>query len=701
MFSRKINVRKIFFFQFFLLYALRNVVAESITIPPLHSFEDYDSCLALPSPNNTYCVVFAEIIPNATSTLWKNITQLSSDFRYNYRHDHLFFGVCLNTCINIVKSLNTDIEKYITGEIKDNELASYYDTVHKNNAELKANYKNVTNICLNYKFMEKYNLKLRTYIEYCQSGNSTPFSDNDTLDIIAYYIFGVILVLNIASSIYDYALKKKKSQTACTKNFYKEDLNTNVEKILTSFSFLRNYHRLTRRPNPNDLIKNLEGFNVIRIIGVYLVISAHVYLLVLTSHMQNSEFIETMLKHAEAIIIQNGTAFIQIFFIISGFLLNFTFNQKQMVTPSTDIKQGIVIYFKIFILRYIRFLPSLLLYILFTGTILNKLQDGPLWLHIAQPDRTFCREYWWKNILFINNFFMKYSCSHQTWYLAADMQLFELFLIITIITAKYPNLKKYIYFVLILCAFLIPSLLTYYLNLEPIYHMYPDYVYELFKKKFIITYQSMLLTSNKSSGYFDCDDSDSYSELSFMDEYDDDVVTSNLTELMMHTHNYADITTTYCNRQKEQSHECTDANCNMNVNETNNGCVDDVLANNCHVLQHELELQAHQQDKMHICPESDVSPAHCHLEKNKANCTNRPERKCDLISTTSTTSAKAAIDELIREEKQIEQHQHLHQQSNELENCASFNELSLLDVKVKQHETITVISNASDDRNLQ
>ncbi|XP_037954916.1 uncharacterized protein DDB_G0283357 [Teleopsis dalmanni] len=203
------------------------------------------------------------------------------------------------------------------------------------------------------------------------------------------------------------------------------------------------------------------------------------------------------------------------------------------------------------------------------------------------------------------------------------------------------------------------------------------------------------------SGYFDCDDSDSYSELSFMDEYDDDVVTSNLTELMMHTHNYADITTTYCNRQKEQSHECTDANCNMNVNDTNNGCVDDVLANNCHVIQHELELQAHQQDKMHICPESDVSPAHCHLEKNKANCTNRPERKCDLISTTSTTSAKAAIDELIREEKQIEQHQHLHQQSNELENCASFNELSLLDVKVKQHETITVISNASDDRNLQ
>ena len=53
---------------------------------------------------------------------------------------------------------------------------------------------------------------------------------------------------------------------------------------------------------------------------------------------------------------------------------------------------------KIFV--FLRFLPSLVLFLLVQANLFTRLQDGPYWRHITEPGRVISREKWW-NILFM------------------------------------------------------------------------------------------------------------------------------------------------------------------------------------------------------------------------------------------------------------------------------------------------------------
>lgn len=50
-----------------------------------------------------------------------------------------------------------------------------------------------------------------------------------------------------------------------------------------------------------------------------------------------------------------------------------------------------------------RITPVYMFLILFNATWLVRLQNGPLWPHITDTERTFCRENWWTNLFYINN----------------------------------------------------------------------------------------------------------------------------------------------------------------------------------------------------------------------------------------------------------------------------------------------------------
>lgn len=73
-------------------------------MPPLYQFDDYDKCIDSRT-SFSYCVVYAEIEPNASSPLWNQIDIYSKDDRHHYRHDRLFFGVCAEDCKALLKSL--------------------------------------------------------------------------------------------------------------------------------------------------------------------------------------------------------------------------------------------------------------------------------------------------------------------------------------------------------------------------------------------------------------------------------------------------------------------------------------------------------------------------------------------------------------------------------------------------------------------
>lgn len=106
-----------------------------------------------------------------------------------------------------------------------------------------------------------------------------------------------------------------------------------------------------------------------------------------------------------------------------------------------------------------RLYPSLLIVILFTSTWTIHLFDGPFWHNLVVDEYTRCRNNGWTNLLFINNLYKKedmvrqmdytihvnniivsrFQCLIQTWYLAADIQMFIIVTVTLGFVWKYPR----------------------------------------------------------------------------------------------------------------------------------------------------------------------------------------------------------------------------------------------------------------------
>ncbi|XP_053963743.1 nose resistant to fluoxetine protein 6 [Anastrepha ludens] len=476
-------------------------------MPPLYQFDDYDQCLQVENSRShtkpTYCVVYAEVVVNESSSLWNKIARFSADDKHHFRHDHLFFGICLERCKKLLQPfakfrLN---ELSGSGEIRDIELLNYYINVHKRETDNRIQYGKIFRSCLNYEFQHNYGLRLRASIEYCEQANTT--LKHDALDIVAYAIFGIITLASISSTLYDYRLKTRQSVNNRNEEFYKNSLESPAQQLFSSFSICRNFYRLTASSKTrSQTATDLQFFDGLRVIGVFLVLFAHSLILFMAIQVENPEFFEKFFYRPETAIIENGAAIIQIFFVMSGFLLYVNFIERNFVTTDTSISNCIIVYFKIFFHRYLRLLPSLAMLILFNSSILVRLQNGPFWRHYVEAERVFCREYWWQNVFCVNNYLLQESCSHHTWYLAADMQLFELFLIVLIIVSKFPKLRRVIYAILLVLTFTVTGFITYFLKLKPIYHTNPENYRYMFFRNAETFYQAYTPFYTNIGGYF-------------------------------------------------------------------------------------------------------------------------------------------------------------------------------------------------------
>ncbi|XP_052841927.1 nose resistant to fluoxetine protein 6 isoform X1 [Drosophila gunungcola] len=437
-------------------------------MPPLHQLDDYDLCLDRPS--GSYCLAYVEILPNASSTLWHLIHEVSQDSKHRFRHDRVFRGVCLEGCKKRLIDLSESRE-HEEGTFLDQELIAYYAKVHRraSDADERLLYEELVNSCLNLKFGEEFSLQTRSLIEYCDTADD--HLEHDGLDLIFYALLICILLLTLCSSIYDFRLSQINPQQ--TENFYRKAPSSRRQQLLTSFSMVRNFYRLIEPP-VTDLSRDVSFFDGFRVIGVFVVILGHTLMVFMTIPIQNPEFYEQFLFRFETSVFQNGSLVIQVFFVMSGFLLYVNFTERQLVNPKTGNIDCITVYFRVFFYRYFRLLPSLGALILFNGTLLVRLQNGPFWRHLTEAERVFCRSNWWKNVFFVTNHMLEDSCSHQTWYLGADMQLFELFLIVIVISKKHPNLTRPLYITLSILALAVPAILTYVLELDAVYHLRPE-----------------------------------------------------------------------------------------------------------------------------------------------------------------------------------------------------------------------------------
>ncbi|XP_039306623.1 O-acyltransferase like protein-like [Solenopsis invicta] len=81
--------------------------------------------------------------------------------------------------------------------------------------------------------------------------------------------------------------------------------------------------------------------------------------------------------------------------------------------------------------------------------VLEILQLSSVWFdktsqfYISERFHETCAKYWWRNLLFINNFFdVDAMCMNWSWYLAVDTQCYVIVLMILILSTRYHELYR-------------------------------------------------------------------------------------------------------------------------------------------------------------------------------------------------------------------------------------------------------------------
>eukprot|EP00658_Telonema_sp_P-2_P078680 TRINITY_DN742_c0_g1_i1.p1 TRINITY_DN742_c0_g1~~TRINITY_DN742_c0_g1_i1.p1 ORF type:complete len:690 (+),score=130.10 TRINITY_DN742_c0_g1_i1:200-2269(+) len=209
------------------------------------------------------------------------------------------------------------------------------------------------------------------------------------------------------------------------------ELNVSMPS-LAAFSLTSNLSALCDTAVRFSATSSLEGF---RVLSMQWVVIGHTLMMFEMSGDNLGYLLNKVIPRWTMEPIENGTYSVDSFFVMSGFLLSFVVLRKLESRRQKNLDNGIPVSFlshlghmgKLVLHRWLRLVPSLGLVMLVDAQLLGAINDGPGWAANIRPLGGACREYWWTNLLFINNLvprqIMK-ECVAQSWYLANDMQFF-------------------------------------------------------------------------------------------------------------------------------------------------------------------------------------------------------------------------------------------------------------------------------------
>ena len=195
-------------------------------------------------------------------------------------------------------------------------------------------------------------------------------------------------------------------------------------KFLLCFSFIRNTKKLL---NTSTATGPLACLNVLRVISMWWVIQGHTYLFTM-SVLDNPLYAQrTISERFTFQPILNGTFSVDTFFFLSGLLVAYLALREIS-------EKGRLNWIYFFVHRYWRLTPMYAFLILVLMSLSEHMVSGPFQWIVSDPEHGLmydiqhdCYDYWWSNLLYINNFYPKYGgggCFSWAWYLANDMQFY-------------------------------------------------------------------------------------------------------------------------------------------------------------------------------------------------------------------------------------------------------------------------------------
>ncbi|XP_076179413.1 O-acyltransferase like protein isoform X2 [Ptiloglossa arizonensis] len=263
----------------------------------------------------------------------------------------------------------------------------------------------------------------------------------DVFDWIYISILATFAVIVIASTSYDIAKQGRPSP------LNRKDTR---DVLLTSFSVYTNGRNLLRTDRRRDSIRCLDG---LRYLSICWIICGHTLYCEVVGIKINLNEIPLMHLNWGNMFLLNANLVTDTFFLLSGVLMAYTAMTKNEKNP-----KGRFDVIGLYLHRYVRLTPAYAMMIGFYATLFYKLGTGPQWHQWVGANKDYCRENWWTNLLYVNNYVnLPRMCLSQSWYLATDMQLVWLSPIFL-----YPMLRftREIFFWLIIVSSLVISVLV-------------------------------------------------------------------------------------------------------------------------------------------------------------------------------------------------------------------------------------------------
>ncbi|KAG5885178.1 hypothetical protein JTB14_000941 [Gonioctena quinquepunctata] len=291
----------------------------------------------------------------------------------------------------------------------------------------------------------------------------------DRSDIIFISIILIAIVNVVSASVYDYVTGQD--------DLAQYKLSSNLHESILCFSFQRNFKKLTSVSTGGGELDCIAGMKVYSMI---LIILLHRNMFDFGAAVSNIETIEEYYSRFELTFILNGPILVDTFFTISGFLATYlAMHYYYKIKNKINI---LYLYFH----RYMRMAPTYAVILAFYCTLFVKLGNGPLWQERISSEQMKCREVWWANLLFINNYYdTKNYCMFQSWYMACDMNAFMVVPVICLILYRKPNAG-----VLAILLLIIASIITIFIT-----------VYHYDELPILLLYIKILLSPNTDSTF--------------------------------------------------------------------------------------------------------------------------------------------------------------------------------------------------------
>ncbi|XP_058812732.1 nose resistant to fluoxetine protein 6-like [Topomyia yanbarensis] len=410
---------------------------DYMKLPKLFVYDDFGDCVDENPESFVFCVVHARVLPDESSELWRNISYISNSYR-NYDHSKLERGVCIQSCENQIRTAGT------TG------LSS------------NRSYAQLARHCVSSEIKRQYGLDISQdlTVYHCYTADDL-HPALGTLEALFYLVLIVLAVLVASATLFDMQLSNRKGHP---KLHFQQLPESKRERLLVAFSFPRNFYRLKDSVG-GSIRQDLQFLEAFRAIHMFRVIMLHVFLAHDKLPQRNTFFIEAIQHRAATVVyIAEFQNYIQTFLSISGMLLVVNFLEHIRKNPDFDLSVA----WEKLKARLCRIVPAYAFVIFLECAFMRRMIDGPIGQHFIGEAQANCRRWWWANLLFINNYIQTDEpCLIQSWYLAADMQLFLYGLTVMILIWRWPHLKEYIFGTAFLCAIVIPTVVSYVNNVSP------------------------------------------------------------------------------------------------------------------------------------------------------------------------------------------------------------------------------------------